>query len=326
VDSLQFAAHTSHAARQAPEIGRSAAVGAAKAQTPLFWSLFWSLVCATMIDAEVSAQAGYGLRGPHTDVRPHGRLSPRDGSGLRLSRCAWAAARNLAMETAENGGGNHGMIQADVGNRDFPLWLIGDANLTPGKTGPFTPVDARHRVWHMIWTPVLHVIEDRVYRGSRLRMDTRGIHFRNILADLALKPEPAYKEWSPATDSAVAGLRSLLVAHRPVILVSFGAFAFEAVRRALAEHEWHPHGWWSAKRLGDEFRKRIRDFEPGESNVLPLLHRRISGSAYMESYEHFIGEAGGDYFEVVGAALAETLLRYRRQLPIWIEDQVGAEV
>jgi hypothetical protein len=211
------------------------------------------------------------------------------------------------------------MMPVDVGRRDFPLWLIGDANPSPGKTTPLTPTDARHRVWHLMWTPVLNVIDDRVYLSTRSRVDSHGIHVRNALSDLALKPEPSQTHWSPVVEDALLGLRKLISAHRPTLLISFGAFAFEFVRRAIGERDLHPHGFWAAKRLGDQFRQRIANFEPGAANVIPLLHRRLSTSKYMESHEYFCGQVGVNYFEVVGEALADTMLRYRDQLPVWIE-------
>jgi len=97
------------------------------------------------------------------------------------------------------------MIDVEVGRRDFPLWLIGDANPSPGKTSPLTPTDARHRVWHIMWTPVLNIIEDRVYRNSRSRVDAQAIHIRNALMDLALKPEPSLTHWSPVVEDAQLG-------------------------------------------------------------------------------------------------------------------------
>jgi hypothetical protein len=208
--------------------------------------------------------------------------------------------------------------QGEVGRRDFPLWLIGDANPSPGKTTPLTPTDARHRVWHIMWTPVLNVIEDRVYRSSRARVDAQAIHIRNALIDLALKPEPSLTHWSPVVEDALLGLRRLIAAHRPTLLITFGAFAFEFVRRAIGERDLHPHGYWAARRLGEEFRKRIREFEPGSANVIPLLHRRISTSKYMESHEYFCGQPGVNYFDVVGQALADMMLQYRNQFPVWI--------
>jgi hypothetical protein len=38
----------------------------------------------------------------------------------------------------------------------------------------------------------------------------------------------------------------------------------------------------------------------------------------MESHEYFCGQPGVNYFDVVGHALADTMLQYRNQLPVWI--------
>ena len=211
------------------------------------------------------------------------------------------------------------MTEQESGNRDFPLWLIGDSNPSSWQSEPALPLDPRRRTRHSIWTPILDVIQDRVYRSAGLRLDTTAVYVRNALQDKASKPLQMNREWGPAVDEAVLNLRKLIDQHRPVMLFCFGAFAFEFARRAVGERETHNWGYWGARRLGAEFRERVTNFEPGGVNTFPLLHRVISGSKYMESHEHFCGQKGADYYELVGSALAETMLQYRLPLPIWID-------
>jgi hypothetical protein len=210
------------------------------------------------------------------------------------------------------------MMERETGIPDFPLWLIGDTNPVRWQDRLMTPFDPRHPARHSIWTPILDVIQDRVYRGAGLRVDTACVHVRNALADPVQKPDQSERQWGSAIDGAVSDLRRLIHAHRPVMLLSFGGFAFEFVRRAIGETGWHSRDYWSAGRLGREFSGRIRDFEPGMINLLPLLHRGVSGRHFLEAQEYFCGRKGIDYFEAVGRQLADTMLQYRNQLPIWI--------
>lgn len=209
-------------------------------------------------------------------------------------------------------------MDAEVGNRDFPLWLIGDSNPPQWESRLLTPLDPRHPVRHNIWTPILDVIQDRVYRKSRLRVDTSTLYIRNAVVDPATKPTPAGRQWGASAQSALSGLGKLIQTHKPALLFCFGAFVFEFVRRAGGEGEQHNYGHWSAISLGDEFRRRIKVFDPARTNFIPLLHRVVSGGKFIESQEHFCGQKGANYFEVVGGTLAATLLQHRDQLPIWI--------
>jgi hypothetical protein len=211
------------------------------------------------------------------------------------------------------------MMQVEVGNRDLRLWLIGDSNPAQWETRLLTPLDPRHPTRHNIWTPVLDEMQDGIYRASRQRIDTSGIYVRNALAEAGRKPAPTETQWSAFVEDAVDVLRKLIETHRPMVLFCFGAFAFEFVRRTLGEKPLHNYSYWSAKKLGTEFRKRITEFEPGTANAVPMLHAVIARGRFIEAHEQFCEAKGANYFEVVGAALGGTMLRFGKQLPIWID-------
>src|SRR5271157_864811 len=211
------------------------------------------------------------------------------------------------------------MMEREVGDCNFPLWLIGDSNPARWQSSLKTPLDPRHPIRHNIWTALLDVIQDKVYRASRLRVDTSTIYIRNAVDNPAKKPAPASSQWTKSADSEISGLESLIKTHKPIMLFCFGAFAFEFVRRAIGEQERRNYGHWGARRLGDEFRFRIRNFNPNKTNIIPLLHRSISGGKFIESHEYFCGQRGVNYFEVVGSEIADKLLQHRDQLRIWIE-------
>lgn len=79
---------------------------------------------------------------------------------------------------------------------------------------------------------------------------------------------------------------------KPKVIITFGAFAFEFVRRACDNEFAVLFGKWSSKRLGEEFRKRIELYEPSGINILPLLHVSISRGRFLESHRYFVGEGG----------------------------------
>jgi hypothetical protein len=94
---------------------------------------------------------------------------------------------------------------------------------------------------------------------------------------------------------------------------------FEFTRRALGEQDRQNFGYWGSNRLGDEFRRNIGEFDINKSNVIPLLHRSISGGKFIKSHENFCGQDDANYFEVVGNSIADILLQNKDQLKIWIE-------
>ncbi len=210
-------------------------------------------------------------------------------------------------------------MERQVGDPEFPIWLLGDSNPPQWEASLQTPLDPRHPVRHNIWTPVLDVIQDRVYRQTRGRLDTSSIYIRNAVADLAIKPKGSSAEWPQAATAEVRALGTLLERHRPALLLCFGAFSFEFARRALRQLPARNYAHWGARSLGQEFRRRIDAFGSGAVNALPLLHRTIAGGKFRESHDYFCDLPGANYFEHVGLAIADTLIKYKDQLPIWLQ-------
>ncbi len=210
------------------------------------------------------------------------------------------------------------MMQVEVGNRDFPLWLIGDSNPAQWQDRLSTPLDPRHPVRHNIWTSLLDVMQEGVYREARLRIDSSRLYIRNALADPGKKPSPSEREWGKPVQGEISQLQQLIEGHHPVALLCFGAFSFEFVRRALGEAEQRKYGRWTAKKLGEEFRARMAAFDVTRPNAIPLLHRSIAGGKFIEAHEYFCGEKGANYFQRVGTTLSHVLLENRKHLAIWI--------
>jgi hypothetical protein len=211
------------------------------------------------------------------------------------------------------------MMKREAGERNFPIWLIGDSNPVHWQSYLEMPLDPRHPVRHNIWTPVLDVIQDKVFRAGKLRVDTSALYIRNAVDNPEKKPSQTDKKWKQVTENEILELKTLIEKHRPIIVICFGAFAFEFTRRALGEKNIKNYGYWGARRLGIEFRRRIGDFRPDSINILPLLHRSIAGGKFMQSHDYFCDKSGGNYFEMAGGDIADKLVKYKDQLHIWIE-------
>ena len=88
------------------------------------------------------------------------------------------------------------MMMREVGSRDFDVSLLGDSNPRGWQNALKTPLDPRHPARHSIWTSVLEVIQDRVYRESRQRVDTVSIYIRNAVGDPDDKPDSRRIVWN----------------------------------------------------------------------------------------------------------------------------------
>lgn len=75
------------------------------------------------------------------------------------------------------------IMKKEVGSRNSDIWLLGDSNPKNWQKVLKTPLDPRHPARHNIWTPVLEVIQDRVFRTCRCRVDTSQIYVRNAVED-----------------------------------------------------------------------------------------------------------------------------------------------
>ena len=139
------------------------------------------------------------------------------------------------------------MMERETGERKFPLWLIGDSNPLQWQSYLQTPFDPRHPIRHNIWTPILDVIQDKVFRAERNRVDTSMIYIRNAVDNPAKKPNKTRKEWKQfETENEVKELQCLIQTNKPVLVLCFGAFAYEFTRRAVLEPDEHNFGYWGA--------------------------------------------------------------------------------
>ena len=184
-----------------------------------------------------------------------------------------------------------------------------------------TPLDPRHPARHSIWTSVLNYVQETLYTHDRRRFATDTLYIINAVKNPDDKPKATDVDWPDGLQKKTHSLRDRLLNFKPKIIITFGAFSFEFVRRACDNEFAVPFGKWSSKRLGEEFKKRVELYEPSRINILPLLHVSISRGRFLESHRDFVGEGGkepANYFEFVGTKLASLFLKEAEKLPIWI--------
>jgi len=209
-------------------------------------------------------------------------------------------------------------MKREVGDKGFPIWLLGDSNPRNWQHVLETPLDSRHPVRHNIWTSVLETIQNRVYRAIRGRLETSSIYIRNAVADPADKPARTSVTWGAPVANEVGAFQQLLNEYQPPMVLTFGAFAFEFARRALGEKPMRAYNYWGSRRLGNEFRVRTRQLGLHAITPLPLLHRVISGGRFIQAHEYYCDRTGANYFRYVGDYIARWLLEHRDDLPVWV--------
>ncbi|HEY2029090.1 MAG TPA: hypothetical protein VGH20_07760 [Myxococcales bacterium] len=223
------------------------------------------------------------------------------------------------------------MMQCEHGNPAEKVWLIGNSEPTRWRQVLSVPLDSLHPARHNIWTSVLDVAQRHLFVNERARFDDqKGLYVRNAVQDPDDRPRGNIREWPENVSNVVQNLARLLTAHRPVLVLTFGAFAYEFSLRAARVagcspdplRDDRPHTKWTAKNLGAEFRAATARFSPGVTNLLPLLHVSIARGRFMESHRDYCAAGGTgqsvaskqlspNYFEKVGATLAELLWRGR---------------
>ena len=206
----------------------------------------------------------------------------------------------------------------EIGSPEFQIWLLGDSNPVNWFENLATPLDPRHPARHSIWTPVLDVIQDKVYRHARLRVDTTNVYIRNAIEEPANKPKGNVSTWLDPVLLDNQEFRSLVHKFQPVLVLSFGAFAYEFARRALGETPQYAYGYWGARSMGVDFCKRTENFNPKQTNIFPLLHVTIARGKFIESHNYYCDQTGANYFDYTGSRLAEILLAHRDSLNVWI--------
>ena len=208
-------------------------------------------------------------------------------------------------------------MNRDSGSPEYPIWLIGDSTPARWEKHLDDPLDSRHPARHNIWTPILEEIQSRLYASMRKRLRTGDLYIRNAVHVSSDKPSGNERKWSPEVEEEMRNMSRLFECHAPKLVFSFGAFAFEFVRRSRDETPHHVSRHWTTRRLGEQFGCRIREFTPRKVNVIPLLHASIARGRFLESHRYFTQAKDGNYFEYVAEHIADCLCRNHTEFPIW---------
>lgn len=214
-------------------------------------------------------------------------------------------------------------MKKQTGERNFPLWLLGDSEPDRWRQHLEAPFDPRHPIRHNIWTSVLDVVQEKVFRHLRQRVDARKMFVRNAVQDPAVKLSEPFNPlltWHPDAQAALNEYRQMIVESRFKIIFTFGWFAFAFALRAVGEQgSGSSLNGSQTAHIGNEFRRRVAAFDIDRTNVLPLLHRSIAGGSFLSGHSEFCGKADGNCFEEAGRAIAGVLIRHHRDIGCWID-------
>lgn len=173
-------------------------------------------------------------------------------------------------------------MQRESGNRNSSIWLIGDSSPPIWEEDLDEPLDTKHPARHNIWTPVLEGIQSQVFLGDRRRVDDSQLYVRNAVHNPGDRPSYGARNWGPNLCEYIDHFSQLLGAYAPPMVFTFGAFAFEFSRRSLVrELDRRSRRHWTTKKLGQEFARSVKEFNPEDVKVFPLLHVSIARGQFL---------------------------------------------
>jgi len=189
-------------------------------------------------------------------------------------------------------------MNREWGERSSPIWLL---------FNPKHPV-----VLHHIWKLVLAEIQNKLFIELQTRMDASKIYIRNAVNDSRIVPNTV-RWWDAELCTEITQFREITSENKPKILISFGSFPFEFVRRVYRIKPEKGPKYWCTSNLGDEFRKSIENFDINHTNLIPILRRVTESNKFIENCVNF-----EDYYQYVGTKIAEMIIANKDCLNIWI--------
>ena len=249
-----------------------------------------------------------GQKKPEAYIKPESLRYTRRGS--RDKQFPSVASRH-ASDTGP------GTMNRDTGSKAFPIWLIADSSPARWEKHLRQPLDPRHPARHNIWTPILEGIQGHVFQAARSRIDTADLYIRNAVHNAADKPRYRRPDWLSSVADETRCLSSLLARHRPRLLVTFGAFAYEFTRRSLDRSPPRAVSHWTSIKLGNEFRRCVEAFDPMRIAILPLLHVSIARGRFLQNHRNFTGQDDANYFDYAAHSIAALLLAHRDEFAVW---------
>lgn len=191
-------------------------------------------------------------------------------------------------------------MKRETGEKTYPIWLL---------------VNPKHpAVHHNIWTPVLAEVQDKVYREMHTRIDATNIYIRNAIEDSRIVPK-TLNWWGAQVTAEIESFKNIVFEYQPKILITFGAFPFEFMRRVYEiKPEKGPKSWGNSN-LGDEFERAIENFDIKVTNKIPLLRRVVESGKFIKDANNF----GENYFQYVGSKIADKIIQNKDDFNFWIE-------
>ncbi len=206
----------------------------------------------------------------------------------------------------------------EFGNKTFPVWMISEIEFSFWEQKLNGPFDYRLPMRHVICTSVFNKIQETVFRMGKKRVQTEKFYIRNILPQDLDKPNINDVIWDRKITSELEKLQTDIEKYKPAVILAFGAFTFESLRRIENANPQRSYGSWTPADMGDAFRKRIDNFDIHKTNILPMLDRSISGWKFLESHKDFVNQENGDYYTYAGQKLGEKLIENQDRLKIWL--------
>lgn len=195
-------------------------------------------------------------------------------------------------------------LARESGKRSDPIWLL---------------VNPKHpAVRYYIWTPVLAVIQDKVFRDIHKRIDTDNIFIRNVVREIGLVAN-TLNWWGAEVEAEIESFRELVLEHKPKMIVTFGAFPYEFMRRVYELQPLKGPKYWSTARLKEEFEQSIVNFDMNKTNRVPLLRRVVESGKFIEGHNYFCEELVENYFYYVGTKIAEKIIENKDDFNNWVK-------
>jgi len=148
------------------------------------------------------------------------------------------------------------------GNEVSKIWLIGDSD--PENSGPELEYvfDDRHPTIHNIWTSIIYKIQKIYYKEKSKMIDDDNFFVINAIHDPRKKPANNVCSWDSKTigkekadyiEQSMEQIKNKIKLNDPQMIITFGAFSFEFVRRCEGEKVKRPYGNWDTKELRKQF-------------------------------------------------------------------------
>lgn len=196
------------------------------------------------------------------------------------------------------------LVDRDSGDITYPIWLL---------------VNPKYlSVVNDIWKHVLDEIQDKAYREIHDRIDTSNIYIRSVVSDCGVVPN-TLNWWGHEVALEIKLLKELVAEHKPKMMVSFGAFPFEFLRRVFEITPEKGPKYWSSSIIRDEFDKSLANFDVNETNMIPLLRRVNDSDKFIETRNYFDGNDREQYFRHVGTKIAERIIENKGSLNVWMK-------